>query len=46
MRADRLLALLMLLQTRGTLTAQALAAELEVTERTIYRDLVLKLLQI
>ncbi|RPH59405.1 MAG: HTH domain-containing protein, partial [Chloroflexi bacterium] len=38
MRADRLLALLMLLQTRGTLTAQALAAELEVTERTIYRD--------
>ncbi|MCG2786844.1 MAG: YafY family transcriptional regulator [Anaerolineae bacterium] len=38
MRADRLLSLLMLLQTRGTLTAQALAAELEVTERTIYRD--------
>jgi predicted DNA-binding transcriptional regulator YafY len=38
MRADRLLALLMLLQTRGTLTAQTLAAELEVTERTIYRD--------
>jgi predicted DNA-binding transcriptional regulator YafY len=28
----------MLLQTRGTLTAQTLAAELEVTERTIYRD--------
>lgn len=38
MRADRLLSLLMLLQTRGTQTAQALAAELEVTERTIYRD--------
>ncbi len=38
MRADRLLSLLMLLQTRGRLTAQALAAELEVTERTIYRD--------
>ncbi len=38
MRADRLLALLMLLQTRGTTTAQTLAAELEVTERTIYRD--------
>lgn len=38
MRADRLLSLLMLLQTRGTLTARALAAELEVTERTIYRD--------
>jgi predicted DNA-binding transcriptional regulator YafY len=28
----------MLLQTRGTQTAQSLAAELEVTERTIYRD--------
>jgi predicted DNA-binding transcriptional regulator YafY len=28
----------MLLQTRGRLTAQALAKELEVTERTIYRD--------
>lgn len=38
MRADRLLSLLMLLQTRGTMTAQSLAAELEVTERTIYRD--------
>jgi len=30
----------MLLQTRGRMTAQALAAELEVSERTIYRDLV------
>lgn len=39
MRADRLLSLLMLLQTRGRMTAQALAAELEVAERTIYRDL-------
>ena len=39
MRADRLLALLMLLQTRGRMTARDLAAELEVTERTIYRDL-------
>jgi predicted DNA-binding transcriptional regulator YafY len=38
MRADRLLSLLMLLQTRGTLTARTLASELEVTERTIYRD--------
>jgi predicted DNA-binding transcriptional regulator YafY len=28
----------MLLQTRGRMTAQALARELEVTERTIYRD--------
>jgi predicted DNA-binding transcriptional regulator YafY len=39
MRADRLLALLMLLQTRGCVTAQELARELEVSERTIYRDL-------
>jgi predicted DNA-binding transcriptional regulator YafY len=39
MRADRLLSLLMLLQTRGRMTARTLAAELEVTERTIYRDL-------
>jgi predicted DNA-binding transcriptional regulator YafY len=40
MRADRLLALLMLLQTRGKLPARALAEELEVSERTIYRDMV------
>ena len=39
MRADRLLSLLMLLQTRGSLTAQELANELEVSVRTIYRDL-------
>jgi predicted DNA-binding transcriptional regulator YafY len=39
MRADRLLSLLMLLQTHGRMTARALATELEVTERTIYRDL-------
>ncbi|MCB9450021.1 MAG: WYL domain-containing protein [Anaerolineaceae bacterium] len=39
MRADRLLALLMLLQTHGRMTAQALANELEVSERTIYRDI-------
>lgn len=38
MRADRLLAMLMLLQTRGRMTAQALADELEVSVRTIYRD--------
>ena len=39
MRADRLLSLLMLLQSRGQMTAQALARELEVSERTIYRDI-------
>jgi len=39
MRADRLLALLMLLQTRGRMTAEDLADELEVSVRTIYRDL-------
>lgn len=38
MRADRLLSLLMLLQTRGRMTAVSLARELEVSERTIYRD--------
>jgi predicted DNA-binding transcriptional regulator YafY len=38
MRADRLLSILMLLQVRGKMTAQALAVELEVSERTIYRD--------
>ncbi|MAU01897.1 MAG: transcriptional regulator [Anaerolineaceae bacterium] len=39
MRADRLLSLLMLLQSRGQMTAQELAKELEVSERTIYRDI-------
>jgi predicted DNA-binding transcriptional regulator YafY len=39
MRADRLLSILMLLQARGRMTAQELAAELEVSERTIYRDM-------
>lgn len=38
MRADRLLAILMLLQARGRMTARDLAGELEVSERTIYRD--------
>jgi predicted DNA-binding transcriptional regulator YafY len=38
-RADRLLSILMLLQARGRLTAQQLADELEVSVRTIYRDL-------
>lgn len=39
MRADRLLAILMLLQARGRVTAQRLAEQLEVSERTIYRDM-------
>lgn len=39
MRADRLLSLLMLLQARGRMTARELATELEVSERTIYRDI-------
>lgn len=39
MRADRLLSLIMILQTSGTWTASQLAEELEVTERTIYRDM-------
>lgn len=38
MRADRLLSLLLLLQARGRMTAAQLARELEVSERTIYRD--------
>ena len=39
MRADRLLSILILLQSRGMLSARQLAAELEVSERTIYRDM-------
>ncbi|MEU2491007.1 WYL domain-containing protein [Streptomyces sp. NPDC007883] len=38
MRADRLLSLLLLLQNRGRMTADELAAELEVSVRTVYRD--------
>jgi predicted DNA-binding transcriptional regulator YafY len=38
-RADRLLSELLLLQSRGKMTAQELAKELEVSERTIYRDM-------
>jgi predicted DNA-binding transcriptional regulator YafY len=40
MRADRLLSLLLLLQTRGRMSASQLAGEFEVCERTIYRDMV------
>ena len=39
MRADRLLSIVLLLQTRGRLTAGELARTLGVSERTIYRDL-------
>jgi predicted DNA-binding transcriptional regulator YafY len=39
MRADRLLSIVMLLQARGQLTAAQLAEELEVSQRTICRDM-------
>ena len=39
MRADRLLAILLLLQNRGRMSADQLSKELEVSERTIYRDM-------
>jgi predicted DNA-binding transcriptional regulator YafY len=38
MKASRLISLLLLLQTRGGMTAQDLAEELEVSVRTVYRD--------
>lgn len=39
MRADRLLSILLLLQVHRRLTARNLAARLEVSERTIHRDM-------
>ncbi|MFW6313533.1 MAG: helix-turn-helix transcriptional regulator [Spirochaetota bacterium] len=39
MRADRLLQIVMLLQARGSTTAERLARELGVSQRTIYRDM-------
>jgi predicted DNA-binding transcriptional regulator YafY len=39
MRADRLLSILLLLQNKGKMTTKELAYELEVTERTIHRDM-------
>ncbi|MGC5019859.1 helix-turn-helix transcriptional regulator [Micromonospora sp. DT47] len=38
MRASRLISLVLLLQSRETMTATELARELEVSERTVYRD--------
>ncbi|HET6856166.1 MAG TPA: WYL domain-containing protein [Streptomyces sp.] len=38
MRASRLVTLLLLLQNRGRMTAQQLAEELDVSVRTVYRD--------
>ncbi|WP_019633377.1 helix-turn-helix transcriptional regulator [Actinomadura atramentaria] len=38
MRAARLISLVLLLQARGSMTAAELAAELEVSERTVHRD--------
>lgn len=38
MRADRLLSIILLLQTHGKMTARDLAVELEVSRRTILRD--------
>jgi predicted DNA-binding transcriptional regulator YafY len=37
-KSSRLLSILLLLQTRGRMTAAQLAAELEVSARTVYRD--------
>jgi predicted DNA-binding transcriptional regulator YafY len=39
MRASRLLSIMMLLQARGRMTAEALAEACEVSVRTIYRDI-------
>jgi predicted DNA-binding transcriptional regulator YafY len=39
MRASRLLSILLLLQARGRMTAEALASEFEISVRTIYRDI-------
>ncbi len=39
MRADRLLAILLILRRRGRVTARELADKLEVSERTIHRDM-------
>ena len=38
MRASRLLSILLLLQTRGRMSAEALASEVEASVRTVFRD--------
>jgi predicted DNA-binding transcriptional regulator YafY len=40
MLASRLLSMLMLLQVRGRMSAPDLARELEVSVRTVYRDMI------
>ena len=39
MRADRLLAILLLLQAHGRMSARTIAGRLEISERTVYRDM-------
>ncbi|WP_152427912.1 YafY family protein, partial [Dietzia sp. UCD-THP] len=39
MRADRLVSLVLLLRQRGRMTADQLAGELEVSTRTVLRDI-------
>ena len=39
MRADRLISILLMLQNRGRMTTKELAEKLEVSERTIHRDM-------
>jgi len=39
MKAERMMCALLLLQSRGQLASSALAAELEVSERTVHRDM-------
>src|SRR5262249_57188346 len=39
MRAERLMSALLLLQSRGQMTGRELAQKLEVSERTVHRDM-------
>jgi len=39
MKSERLLAMLLMLQAKGRASARAIAASLEVSERTVYRDI-------